>query len=113
MLRKINKDIFFYLCQSANWQCVVEAQDEECAATAAIEKVMKNCDDEQEDGRFSLSMVIAVKKMPSNLIDEKDNIESTVFYSPTILANAGFHSEASNLHNFLCSQEESENNEQE
>lgn len=100
LLRKINNIKYLYLCQSADWQCVVEAEDQESAATLAIEKVMLSKGDEDE--RFSLSMVVAVQKLLSNLIEESDLSENTTaFYSPTILANAGFHVESKNLHNFL------------
>jgi hypothetical protein len=109
MLRKVNDSNFLFLCQSSNWQCVVIAEDEESAATSAIEKVMKLSEDDEEE-RYSLSMVVSVKKLSINLIEPNIDEESISFYSPIILANAGFHTEASKLHKFLEEKIE-ENNE--
>lgn len=106
MLRKINNIKFLFLCQSADWQCVVEAEDEENAATLAIEKVMKECVNDEE---YMLSMVIAVKKLSYNLIEDVDTNNCIAYYSPSILANAGFHNESANLHNFLQAKASKEN----
>jgi hypothetical protein len=95
MLRKINYILNLYLCQSANWQCVIESQDEESAATLAIEKIMLSSNKEEN---YCLSAALAVKKLPNNLIEPYDDFDAISFYSPIILANAGFHVEASNLH---------------
>lgn len=100
MLRKINRIINLYLCQSADWQCVLEAQDEESAATIAVEKIMLSKEDV-----FSLSSVIVVKKLSNNLIEYNEDFENVSFYSPIILANAGFHFEANNLHSILENQD--------
>jgi hypothetical protein len=59
---------------------------------------MKECIDDDE--KYSLSMVVAVKKLPYNWVEDSDS-NSIAFYSPTILANAGFHNESANLHKFL------------
>jgi hypothetical protein len=109
LLRKINNIKYLFLCQSADWQCVLEAEDEETAATLSVEKVMLFSKDKQDD-KFSLSMVIAVQKLPCNLIDECSTLENSIaYYSPVILANAGFHVESKNLHNFLQQQIDDEN----
>lgn len=100
MLRKINRVLNLYLCQSADWQCVLEAQDDESAATAAIEKIMLS-----KEASFSLSSMVVVKKLSNNLIEYNEDFESVCFYAPVILANAGFHAEANNLHSILVKQE--------
>jgi hypothetical protein len=111
-LRKISNVKYLFLCQSADWQCVVEAEDQETAATLAVEKVMLNCKD--DGSKFSLAMVIAVQKLTSNLIEETSFLENSIaYYSPTILANAGFHVESKNLHNFLQQQIQEQEDESE
>ncbi len=100
LLRKVNHILNLYLCQSANWQCVVEAQDEESAATTAIEKIMLSNKEES----FCLSLAVAVKKLSNNLIESHEDFDVVTFYSPVILANAGFHVEANNLHTTLQQQ---------
>jgi hypothetical protein len=101
LLRKVNHILNLYLCQSANWQCVVESQDEESAATTAIEKIMLNNNKEES---FCLSLAVAVKKLSNNLIESHEDFDVVSFYSPIILANAGFHVEANNLHTTLQEQ---------
>lgn len=100
MLRKINRILNLYLCQSADWQCVLEAENEESAATIAVEKIMLS-----KDQSFALSSMISVKKLSNNLIEYNEDFENIYFYSPIILANAGFHIEANNLHSILTKQE--------
>lgn len=95
MLRKINYILHLYLCQSANWQCVIEAEDEEIAATLAVEKIMLSSN--KEEG-YCLSSVVAVKKLSNNIVESHEDFDVNSFYAPIILANAGFHIEASNLH---------------
>lgn len=102
MLRKINHILNLYLCQSANWQCVLESQDEETAATSAVEKVMLS----SKEDYFCLSSAIAVKKLSNNLLDSSEEYTTISFYSPMILANAGFHVESTNLHLNLVKQSE-------
>lgn len=106
MLRKINRILNLYLCQSADWQYVVEAQDEECAATEAVEKIMLS----KEEG-FALSNMIAVKKLSNSLIEMDENFDRICYYSPIVLANAGFHIEANNLHTILVDQSKEIENE--
>jgi hypothetical protein len=101
-LRKINNVEYLFLCQSADWQCVVEAEDQETAATIAVEKVMLNS--KNNENKFSLAMVITVKKLPNNLVEESFLDDCIAYYSPVILANAGFHAESKNLHEFLQNQ---------
>ena len=102
VLRRTNHILNLYLCQSANWQCVLESQDEETAATSAIEKVMFS----SKEDFFCLSSSIAVKKLSNNLFDPDEEYKSISFYSPMILANAGFHIESTNLHLSLIQQPE-------
>jgi hypothetical protein len=94
MVRKINYVLNLFVCQSANWQCIVEAEDYETAATMAVEKIMLASKDEH----YCLSAVIVVKKITNNLLDSQESYETISYYSPIILANAGFHVEANNLH---------------
>jgi len=97
MIRKINNLEFLYLCQSADWQCIVESDSEENAATLAIENIMMT----DESDKFSLTASIAIKKLDNNLFLDKEENEIIEFYSPMILANAGFHSEAKSLEELL------------
>lgn len=98
MLRRVNDLKYFYLCQSADWQIIVESENEECAATLAVENIMEHANSDED---YSLSVVIAVKKLTPNMIEISYSEEIVSFYSPTILANAGFHAEASILHKYL------------
>jgi hypothetical protein len=107
MLRKVNYILNLFLCQSANWQCIVEASDYESAATSAVEKVMLASKDE----KFCLSAVVVVKKLSNNLLDSQESFETISYYSPVILANAGFHVEANNLHANLEKETDELNNE--
>lgn len=110
MLRKINHILNLYLCQSANWQCVVEACDYETAATMAIEKVLLRSSSNEEES-FCLSSTVVAKKLSNNLIEQNEDFESIPFYSPIILANAGFHTEANNLHLNLLKESDNYNHE--
>jgi hypothetical protein len=96
MVRIINQISFLFLCQSSDWQCVIEAEDEETAATVAIESVMA-----LEDKNLNMSMFIAVKQINNNLFQEQPDSETKLFYSPIILANAGFYNEANFLNKKL------------
>jgi hypothetical protein len=107
MLKKINRILNLYLCQSADWHCVVEAQDEESAATMAIEKIMFI----SKEDNFALSSTVVVKKLPNNLIERDENFNSVCYYTPMILANGGFHLEANNLHAILSEQQKEIDNE--
>jgi hypothetical protein len=100
MLKKINRVLNLFLCHSADWHCVVEAQDEESAATMAVEKVMLTSREEN----FALSSTIVVKKISNDLIERDENFASVYYYTPMILANGGFHTEANSLHAILTEQ---------
>ena len=92
LARFTDSPTFIFLCQSADWQCVVDTSTEELAATAAIEAIMKS------KIQYSLGAVIAVQKLVGNFFDKSMlSTEPEVFYTPMILANAGFHVEAANL----------------
>jgi hypothetical protein len=108
LLRKINHILNLYLCQSADWQCVIEAADNETAATLALEKVMLNTG---KENNFCLSSMVVVKKLSNNLIEGNEDFETVSFYAPVILANAGFHVEANNLHLNLLKQMDDFNHE--
>ena len=71
MLRKINHVLNLYLCQSANWQCVIESEDEESAATTAVEMVMLN----SKEDFYCLASTIIVKKLSNNLLDPLENFD--------------------------------------
>ena len=101
MIRRVNDTFCLFLCQSADWQCVVSAEDEESAACLAAENIMRFYKDE-----CSLSITILIKKLTNNLIETNIDSESVAFYSPTVLADAGYHNEAADLHNLLLNQEE-------
>jgi hypothetical protein len=97
MIRKINSLQNLYLCQSSTWQCIVESSSEEEAATLAIENIMMS----EEADKFSLTASIAILKLNNNLFANEDVNEIFEFYSPMILANAGFHQEAQSLEKLL------------
>jgi hypothetical protein len=100
MFRFINNNLYFFLCQSADWQCVIQAEDEECAATMAIEKLM--FEDENGKSTYKLSVATVVEKLKNNMIEDGGLYhDPVVFYTPLILANAGFHTEAANLEKVL------------
>ena len=99
MIRVINQKAFLYLCQSSDWQCIIEAEDEETAATIAVENLMS-----LKDKKLTMSMFVAVKQIVNNLFQEEDEKETKLFYSPIILANAGVYSEANVLDKDLKSE---------
>ena len=98
MFRKVNSSTFLYLCQSADWQCVIQAEDHESAATQAVENLMTSSG---EGG--NLSMVVTVTKLDNNILEISSNEDKEIrtYYSPMILANAGFHNEAKKLDEIL------------
>jgi hypothetical protein len=100
MIRKVNGKYNLYLCQSCDWQSVIQAEDEESAATISVQEMMKESSEE-----YSLSMVVAVLKLRNNIFDDFIDEDAKLFYSPLILANAGFHNESKNLHELLSKQE--------
>lgn len=99
MFRFINDNLYFFLCQSADWQCVIQAEDEESAATMAMEKLM--FEDDEKKSNYKLSVATVVEKLKNNMIEDGGAEEPVVFYTPLILANAGFHTEAANLEKVL------------
>jgi len=106
MIRRVNDTFCLFLCQSADWQCVVSAEDEESAASLAVENIMRFYKDD-----CSLSITVLIKKLTNNLIETSIDSEAVAFYSPTVLADSGYHNEAADLHNFLLNQKEEEENE--
>jgi hypothetical protein len=104
MIRTINERTFLFLCQSSSWQCVIEAEDEETAATISAETIMRNKQDEDKN----ISMFFAVKKLINNLFNPEIDSEVKLFYAPIILANAGYYYEANKLEEIL-SLEKNEN----
>lgn len=102
MIRRLTDITYLYLCQTADWQCIVEAEDEETAATLAVEKAI-GLEEDGEERKFGLTASILVKRIHNNLYYPAVEIEDSVFefYCPMILANAGFHSEAKSLEDFL------------
>lgn len=100
MIRTINQKTFLYLCQSSDWQCVVCAEDEEAAATLAVEYVMESKDSDT----MNMGVAIVIKKLENNLFEQIKENEPKVFYAPIILANAGYYNEAQVLDNFFSEQ---------
>lgn len=93
VIRKITDGMYFFLCQTADWQTVVLAEDELSAATKSIEETMK------ESEKRGLAALILVKKITEDLTSKV--FESQTFFTPMILADAGFHNEAIKLMDFL------------
>lgn len=100
MYRKVSEIKRFFLCQTADWQSVVFADDEEQAATIAIESLMKESfkkDFDPENGsNDNVAAAFAVRMIPQNLFIEAKS-ETKFFYTPMLMADAGFHSEAKRL----------------
>ena len=91
--RKTNSELKFFVCQTADWQTVVLAEDAFSAAANFIEECMNNSE------KVPLAALTLVQKMNEDLNDEP--IETKIFFTPMILADAGFHNEAIKLKNFL------------
>jgi hypothetical protein len=112
MYRKVSEIKRFFLCQTADWQSVVFAEDEEQAATIAIEFLMresfKKDFDPESDTSDNVSAALAVRMIPQNLFVES-KIETKFFYTPMLMADAGFHSEAKRLDFLFKEKIESEN----
>ncbi len=83
----------FFVCQTADWQTIVLAEDELSAATKSIEQIMS------ESKKRNLAALILVKKITQDLTFKL--IESQTFFTPMILADAGFHNESVKLMDFL------------
>jgi hypothetical protein len=93
VIRELTEGKCFFICQTANWQRVVLAEDEISAATKSIELTMN------ETEKKGLAALILVKKITEDLTNEVS--ESENFFTPMILADAGFHNEALKLIDFL------------
>lgn len=93
MVRKITDGMRFFLCQTANWQTIVLAEDEISAATKSIESAMESSE------KRGLAALILVKKLNEDLSEKV--FEAETFFTPMILADAGFHNEAIKLLDFL------------
>lgn len=98
MIRKSdeNKDIF--LVSSANWEIVLDAENESFAVSEALSRVYEKYKD-----KLSLSTTISVfnvSKSYKKMIDI-DNI--SFFHTPASLADAGFHDLASKYSEFFKS----------
>ena len=83
----------FFLCQTADWQTIVLAEDELSAATKSIEETMN------ESEKRGLAALILVKKISDDLTNKV--FDSQSFFTPMILADAGFHNEAIKLMDFI------------
>jgi hypothetical protein len=101
VIRETTDGLYFFICQTANWQTVVLAEDEVSAASKAVEEAIDNS---QKRG---LAALILVKKISEDLTEGL--FESQTFFTPMILADAGFHNEAIKLIEFL---EKTKNDEQ-
>ena len=93
MIRKITDGMCFFLCQTADWQTIVLAEDELSAATKSIEETMN------ESEKRGLAALILVKKISDDLTNKV--FDSQSFFTPMILADAGFHNEAIKLMDFI------------
>jgi hypothetical protein len=95
ILREITEEKFFYLCQNSNWQCVVEAEDELSAGTKVMENIMN------DDKKRSIGSHTIIKKLQNDLSHPFDENEKKIFFTPMLLADAGFHNESVKLKEFL------------
>jgi hypothetical protein len=95
MYRKINNENYFFACQIADWQYIVEASDFEEAISKAVFEAMNS------SKKNSFSEFAFVKKISNNFAEVLFEEESVNFYLPLILADAGFHAESVRLKNFF------------
>lgn len=78
-----------FICQSADWLSVISAEDEsEAAAMAVTEAVECAC---KKGNQFNIGMMISCEEI------NKNNDLCSYIYSPTVLADAGFHEMAKEL----------------
>jgi len=75
-----------FLCASANWKCVVEADSYDQAASKAVQEALEEC-----GANFSIGAAVSV----TELLFKKNN--SILAFSPKILADIGMHTLSSNL----------------
>ena len=116
MFRKLSDTERFFLCQNADWQSIVQAEDEEQAATIAMELLMHESikkdllqEEDQDKSNDNVAAVFAVKKIRNNLFLNTEEIDAKFYYTPMIMANAGFHSEAKRLDLIFKEMSEREN----
>lgn len=88
---------------------MVEAECFENAATIAVEKIFTS--EKNVLNKYSFSAIILTKQIPYFLDEESDGIffETKVFYTPLVMADAGFHVEAAKLQSYLDKIEQEEN----
>lgn len=79
-----------FLCASANWKCVVEADSYDQAASKAVQESLEKSGD-----NFSIGAAVSV----TELFIRKNN--SILAFSPKILADIGMHTLSSNLLNII------------
>jgi hypothetical protein len=78
-----------FICQSADWLTVINAEDEsEAAALAVSEAVNRAC---KKDNHFNIGMFFSCQEI------NKNDDSCSYIYSPTVLADAGFHDMAKEL----------------
>lgn len=78
-----------FICQSADWLNIINAEDEsEAAAMAVTEAVEWAC---KKGNQFNIGMMISCQEI------NKNDDSCSYVYSPTVLADAGFHEMAKEL----------------
>jgi len=78
-----------FLCQSADWIGLINAEDEsEAAAMVVVEAIERAC---EKGNQFNIGMMISCQEI------NKNDDSSSYIYSPTVLADAGFHEMAKEL----------------
>ncbi len=79
-----------FLCKSGGWTCVVQAEDWADAASKAVTEALMYFVEKDQDN-FVVGSVILCQEIVEDL-------EScTFFYTPAVLADAGFHDLAKDL----------------
>jgi len=89
LLDKKNGDKLF-LCTSADWQCAVEADSYDQAASKAVQEIL-----EAKGVEFSIGAAVSVTEL---CLKKRSSI---LAFSPKILADIGMHTLSSNLLNII------------
>jgi hypothetical protein len=78
-----------FVCHSADWLVVVNAEDEQEAAALAVFEAVEHAGKKSDN--FNIGMMISCKEI------NKNDDSCSYIYSPTVLADAGFHDMAKQL----------------
>jgi len=89
MILPKNKLKKLFICQSADWISVINSDDEHEAAAMAVSEAITLAG--KKGGHFNIGMMISCQEI------NKNDDSCSYIYSPTVLADAGFHEMAKEL----------------